>query len=79
MTRVMCNPWKKTFTLVPLASLTMFSSQWFLVKYNMIYYPMYIPPTYLPNYLPSQLLTYLLPTHPPPYYLFINLYIFTYL
>jgi hypothetical protein len=25
MTRVMCNPWKRTFTLVPLAPLTMFS------------------------------------------------------
>jgi len=25
MTRVMCSPWKKTFTLVPLVPLTMFS------------------------------------------------------
>jgi hypothetical protein len=67
MTRVMCNPKKKTFTLVPLAYLTMFSSQWFLIKCNMIYYPMYIPPTYLPTYLPNQILIYMLPTHPPTY------------
>jgi hypothetical protein len=25
MTRVMCSPWKRTFTLAPLAPLTMFS------------------------------------------------------
>ncbi len=25
MTRVMCNPWKKIFTLAPLVHLTMFS------------------------------------------------------
>jgi hypothetical protein len=25
MTHVMCNPWKRTFTLVPLVPLTMFS------------------------------------------------------
>jgi hypothetical protein len=25
MTHVMCNPWKRTFTLVPLIPLTMFS------------------------------------------------------
>jgi len=30
-TCVMCNPWKKTFTLVPLTLLTMFSSFSFLV------------------------------------------------
>ncbi len=24
-TRIMCNPWKRTYTLVPLARLTMFS------------------------------------------------------
>jgi hypothetical protein len=26
MTRVMCSPWKRTFTLAPLTPLTMFSS-----------------------------------------------------
>jgi hypothetical protein len=25
MTRIMCNPWKRTFTLAPLAPLTMIS------------------------------------------------------
>jgi len=28
MTRVKCNPWKRTFTLAPLVLLTVISPQW---------------------------------------------------
>jgi hypothetical protein len=37
----MCNPWKKTFTLVPLAPLTMISPYTILLKRysNLIFFP----------------------------------------
>ncbi len=43
--------------------------QCFLIKCNMVCYPMYLPHTCSPTYLPSQLLTYYSPTHSPTYYL----------
>jgi len=50
------------------------NGQWFLVKCNMVYYPMYLPPTYSPTYSPNQLITYF----PPMDYLRIT-YLATYI
>jgi hypothetical protein len=41
------------------------NDQWFLVKYDMVYYPMYLLLTYSPPiYLAGYLFTYHPPTHP---------------
>jgi hypothetical protein len=49
-----------------------------LIKYDIIYYLMYLPLTYSSTYLFNELFAYLLPTHPLTYYLLIPSHLPTY-